>query len=552
MCALTATVRADLGTPISATAALNTTAATDAGSDGAPALAADGTGRWVAVWDSSENLGGAIGTDVDLLFALSDDDGATWSAPAVLNSNAGSGNAFDGGASIATNGAGRYIVVWTTQENINGAIGAEGDLLYSISDDSGATWSDAAILNSNAATDTGLDGSVNIVFAGSNVWVVIWSSDETLGGTIGTDFDILYVRSTDNGATWSAPAALNSNAASDTGVDFLPSLATDGAGVVIASWISSDTLGSTVGADDDIFYSRSTDGGATWSTVSPLNSNAFGDTGFDEIPSIATDERGKWMAVWGSADSISNTLGTDYDVLCATSVDNGETWTFPRSVKTTAATDTPLDSYPSVAAHPDGHWVVAWHSLDLLNGMDSPDRNLLVARSEDFGETWTDPEFLNTVAMPNTGEDTVPRLVSDHLGNWVAAWSSFDDLSATIGGEGDVLFARFILPDCNTNGTADGSDIRDGTSEDCDDNGVPDECDPTTDTDGDGVRDACDNCPEAANADQADADGDGVGDVCETNDCGPDCGSGMMMAMPLTVIALSRSRRRRRRHVRIR
>ncbi|MBI5863334.1 MAG: thrombospondin type 3 repeat-containing protein [Planctomycetes bacterium] len=67
--------------------------------------------------------------------------------------------------------------------------------------------------------------------------------------------------------------------------------------------------------------------------------------------------------------------------------------------------------------------------------------------------------------------------------------------------------------DCNNNGIPDGYEIGTGAATDCDRNGRPDECDP--DADSDGLVDACDNCPNLANLDQADTDGDGVGDACD-------------------------------------
>ena len=62
--------------------------------------------------------------------------------------------------------------------------------------------------------------------------------------------------------------------------------------------------------------------------------------------------------------------------------------------------------------------------------------------------------------------------------------------------------------DCNGNGIGDVCDLADFTSYDCDQNSVPDECQP--DCDGDGFIDPCDN--------DSDIDGDGIPDNCES-DC---------------------------------
>jgi len=67
---------------------LNTDAAADSGSDETPHVATDGT-TWIALWSSNQNLGGITGTDYDVLYSVSSDAGASWSAPASLKRRRG-------------------------------------------------------------------------------------------------------------------------------------------------------------------------------------------------------------------------------------------------------------------------------------------------------------------------------------------------------------------------------------------------------------------------------------------------------------------------------
>src|ERR1043166_8763881 len=128
--------------------------------------------------------------------------------------------------------------------------------------------------------------------------------------------------------TISTAAALNGNAGSDPGIDLEPHVASDGQGHWVAVWASNENLGGVTGADFDIFVARSTDNGATWTPPAPLNTNATTDSQNDNNPQIATDGKGHWVAVWDSKNPLGG-MGTDSDIHFARSTDNGATWTNP-------------------------------------------------------------------------------------------------------------------------------------------------------------------------------------------------------------------------------
>ena len=55
----------------------------------------------------------------------------------------------------------------------------------------GAGWTDPSAIDDNADTDSGDDAVVTVRTDDLGAWVLAWESDEDVGGTLGTDFDIL-------------------------------------------------------------------------------------------------------------------------------------------------------------------------------------------------------------------------------------------------------------------------------------------------------------------------------------------------------------------------
>lgn len=441
---------------------LNTSAYTDAGSDFEPKLATDSAGNWIAVWQSTVNLGGTIGADSDIFYARSIDNGITWSAPDALNSRADVDITSDFDVQLTTDGAGTWIAVWEATDPIDGTIGFDFDILCARSTDNGVTWTAQAPLNSHAFTDNAGDFDPQLTTDGAGTWIATWESEVNLSGSIGFDHDILYARSTDDGATWSTASPLNTNAATDNEDDNSVQLATDGTGNWIAVWASEDDLGGSIGIDSDILYSKSTDGGVTWTAPSPLNSNAATDMGSDHDPHLTTDSSGHWIAVWNSENDLGGTIGTDSDIHYSKSSDAGATWTNPAPLNANAHADTGGDSRPHLTTDGAGNWVAVWESVDSLGGTIGTDLDTIYSRSTDNGATWTFPAPLSTHAVFDSATDGAPRMATDGAGNWLAAWYSNEDIGGSIGTDYDIVMTRLTFST---------------TSMDENQNGLPDECD---------------------------------------------------------------------------
>lgn len=421
---------------------LNSNGTTDTGDDWSPQLTTDGAGIWAAVWYSDENLNGDAGTDYDIFMSWSQNNGATWGAARLLNTTGIGDVGDDHSADVTTDGQGAWICVWSSDENLNGTAGTDRDIFVSRSHDNGATWTDPALLNTNGNSDTGDDWTPQLTTDGAGTWAVIWSSHEDLNTTAGTDRDIFVSWSHDVGVTWSDPELLNSSGMTDVGGDWSPQLTTDSNNIWVAAWYSDENLHGIAGADLDIFTSRSFDNGTTWSPVSLLNTNAATDAGFDGYPQLTTDGEGVWGVVWWSNENLNGTAGTDDDIFVSWSHDDGVTWLAPALLNTNGTSDTGDDENPVLTTDGAGTWATVWYSSENLNGTAGTDLDIFVSRSLNDGATWSPPALLNANGTIDNGVDGFPQLTTDGAGTWIVAWQSDENLNGTAGTDGDVFFIR--------------------------------------------------------------------------------------------------------------
>ena len=355
-----------------------------------PHVATDGLGLWLAAWASRNTLGDTLGGDLDLLVARST-NGITWSAPAAMHAGAATDAGDDRFPHLATDGLGNWVVVWDSDDP-QGGTGDDTDAFVSRSTDGGLSWSAPAPLNGNADSDSRNDFEPRVEAGGAGAWVAVWESADDLGATIGEDFDILWARPTDAGLTWTAPLPLNRDAAIDAGDDRFPSLSTDRQGVWIVAWDTNETFGGGLGEDLDVLFARSLDDGLSWPEEEQriFDEGALDDlaSDADAFAHVSNDGGQNWFAVWQSSQPVAGS-DLDDDILGSFSTDGGASWSDPILVNANGTDDRGLDIVPRVVLDPQGTTVVAWASTEVLGNTIGPDGDLLVVGQLELVEPQT-------------------------------------------------------------------------------------------------------------------------------------------------------------------
>ena len=219
------------------------------------------------------------------------------------------------------------------------------------------------------------------------------------GGATGSDFDVFVRRSLDDGDSWLAPVAVTV----DANFDDKPYIAARGDEVLVAY--------ADFGVSPaKVHAARSLDGGLSFQLDTVLAVASVGGNGAS--PVIAGD--GRYYVFW--RDSFQDFLWM------SRSEDQGTSWTPDASI----AAMNPLPStiqpggfrmvnLPVAAASPvDGSLVVVWN--DQLLG----DPDILAIRSDDHGESWSEPVRVND--DDGTSQQFLPWVAIDAAGAVHVVW----------------------------------------------------------------------------------------------------------------------------------
>lgn len=225
----------------------------------------------------------------DIYFAWSTDQGATWNTPTqhpvtsepLINDNPGTGTGLANGPNAAVAPDGTVYVAWL---NVDVTVNQDTSAALYIdkSTDGGQNWgADVMVrgINSLPGHLTTAGGtadararsfpSIAVDPANSSNVYMVYAEDVTTGDT--DEGDIFFIKSTNGGATWSStPLQVNDVSSGD---QFEPWMAVKPDGTIDVVWY--DRRNDSQDEKWDVYIARSTDGGASFSPNLRLTDQSF-------------------------------------------------------------------------------------------------------------------------------------------------------------------------------------------------------------------------------------------------------------------------------------
>ncbi len=248
----------------------------------------------------------------------------------------------------------------------------------------------------------------------------VWCSETNVYVVYESNSGLFFVRSTDSGASYSTPSALDVGPGPIT--DWAVTMSPDPAGDHVYVLCSTDVAG-----DDDLFLTSSHDDGATFSAAVAVRAGSSADV--DELDVTAV---GNVVHVaWDDNRSLRDT------VYYQRSIDGGATF-LPADVELGDAVGVEDSQAPLRMASRGNTVAVMWNEEETGSG----DEVLQVNVSTNAGVTFSGPKTLGTADV-----DEGEVAIDNNTGNVVVAWednrTGADEVYATASADGGLTY----LPD---------------------------------------------------------------------------------------------------------